>query len=113
MRLQQPLQPTLKTARWSSFTTAGEADKPRTNIRLDQFEAHIAELSRDEYSVMALLDILAAMRNREDLPDRTAITIDGTAASTTKMPGLAFRTPGYRSRSSCHRMLSIKAARKA
>ena len=55
----------------------GEIAFPSTNIRLAQFEAHIAELSSGPYTVMSVPDIVAAIRQGRELPDRTVgITID-------------------------------------
>ena len=55
----------------------GENAHPSTNIRLDQFEAHIAELTRGDYVVLPLPEIVAALRSGRSLPERTvAITID-------------------------------------
>ena len=60
----------------------GEADHPSTNIRIDQFEAHIAELRKQRYSVMAVSEIVAKVARGEILPDRTVgITIDDAYAS--------------------------------
>ncbi|MBS28271.1 MAG: chitin deacetylase [Alphaproteobacteria bacterium] len=55
----------------------GESAFPSTNIRLEQFDAHIAELSSGPYTVLPLPDIVAAIREGRELPDRAvAITID-------------------------------------
>lgn len=55
----------------------GESAFPSTNIRLAQFEAHIAELASGPYTVMSVPDIVAAIREGRELPDRTVgITID-------------------------------------
>ncbi len=55
----------------------GESAHPSTNIRLDQFEAHIEELQSGGYTVLPVPDILAAIRSDRPLPDRTiGITID-------------------------------------
>jgi peptidoglycan/xylan/chitin deacetylase (PgdA/CDA1 family) len=55
----------------------GENEFPSTNIRLEQFEAHIAELSSGPYTVMSVPDIVTAIREGRELPDRTVgITID-------------------------------------
>jgi peptidoglycan/xylan/chitin deacetylase (PgdA/CDA1 family) len=55
----------------------GESAYPATNIRLDQFEAHIEELQSGSYTVLSVPDILAALRSGEPLPERTVgITID-------------------------------------
>ncbi len=55
----------------------GENDFPSTNIRIDQFEAHIRELTGDRMTVLGVPEILTALREGTTLPDRTmAITID-------------------------------------
>ena len=60
----------------------GEADLPSTNIRLAQFEAHIAELTSGRYTVLPLPDIVAALKDGRALPERTVgISIDDAFAS--------------------------------
>ncbi len=55
----------------------GESDYPSTNIRLEQFEEHIKELSTGGYSVLPAEQAVEALRNGRQLPDRTVvITID-------------------------------------
>ncbi len=55
----------------------GESDRPATNIRVDQFEAHIRELTGDRMTAMGVPEILAALRDGKALPDHAmAITID-------------------------------------
>jgi peptidoglycan/xylan/chitin deacetylase (PgdA/CDA1 family) len=55
----------------------GEDRYPSTNVRLDQFEAHIAELKSGGYHFLPLSQIVDAIRNSQPLPDRTiAITVD-------------------------------------
>lgn len=55
----------------------GEDDYPSTNIALDQFAAHIAELRTGGYTVLPLPDIVAALKDGSALPDHAlAITID-------------------------------------
>ncbi len=55
----------------------GENAYPSTNIRLRQFEAHLAELTNGRYTVKSLPDILAALRDGTGLPERTiGISID-------------------------------------
>lgn len=55
----------------------GESEWPTSNIRLDQFEAHLQELKSGGFNVLPLPDILERMRSGADLPNRTvAITID-------------------------------------
>jgi len=60
----------------------GESDFPSTNIRLEQFEAHIAELKSGAYTVLPLPEVVAALTQGRELQDRTvAITIDDAYAS--------------------------------
>ncbi len=55
----------------------GEDHLPSTNIRIDQFESHIAELSSGGYHVLPVPEILSALREGRALPKRTVgITID-------------------------------------
>jgi peptidoglycan/xylan/chitin deacetylase (PgdA/CDA1 family) len=57
----------------------GENTVPSTNIRLEQFDAHIAELTRPGagYAVLPLPEIAAKLKSGERLPDRAvAITAD-------------------------------------
>lgn len=55
----------------------GEADYPSTNVTIDQFEAHLGELTRGGYTVLPLPEIVNAIRDGRALPDRSvAITID-------------------------------------
>ncbi len=55
----------------------GENDNPATNIRIDQFEAHVRELTSGRRTVLGVPEILAALREGEALPDHAvAITID-------------------------------------
>lgn len=55
----------------------GESAYPSTNTRLDQLDAHLAELAKPEYTVLPLPDIVAKIRAGETLPDRTVgISID-------------------------------------
>ncbi len=55
----------------------GDGRYPSTNIRMEQFKKHVAELKKDKYTVLPLPEIVAALRNDEPLPDRAvAITVD-------------------------------------
>lgn len=55
----------------------GDERYPSTNIRMEQFKQHIAELKKDKYTVMPLPEIVEALKNDRRLPDRAvAITID-------------------------------------
>lgn len=74
-----------RASEWATILTYnrfGEDGDPYNTIRLDQFEAHLAEITRGGYTVMPLGEIIAALRNRQPLPDRTlAITIDDSHGS--------------------------------
>lgn len=60
----------------------GDDRAPVSNTRLDQLEAHLAELKSGGYVVLPLPEILAAFREGRPLPDRAvAVTIDDAAAS--------------------------------
>ncbi|MFQ5958585.1 MAG: polysaccharide deacetylase family protein [Alphaproteobacteria bacterium] len=60
----------------------GEDTIASTNIRLDQFEAHLEELATGGYAVLPVPEILAALRQGRELPDRAVgITIDDAYAS--------------------------------
>ena len=55
----------------------GESEFPTSNIRLDQFEAHLQEIRTGGYTVLSVPEILERLRTGTDLPDRTVgITID-------------------------------------
>lgn len=60
----------------------GETEYPSTSIGMDQFAAHIEELTSGKYTVLPLSDVVAAIRAGTPLPDRTvAITIDDAYSS--------------------------------
>ncbi|MBE9552023.1 MAG: polysaccharide deacetylase family protein [Proteobacteria bacterium] len=55
----------------------GEDSYPGTNVRIDQFEAHIKELAEGPYTVLPVSEIVSALRSGKKLPDRTVgITVD-------------------------------------
>ncbi len=61
----------------------GENEHPSTNIRLEQFEAHIAELTSGAYTVLPVSEIVKKLKAGEPLPDRTVgITVDDAYRST-------------------------------
>ncbi|SLN19562.1 polysaccharide deacetylase family protein [Oceanibacterium hippocampi] len=69
-----------RAADWATvvmYHRFGEDSAPSTNIRLDQFDVHLAELASGAYTPMAVDAILARLAAGEALPDRTvAITVD-------------------------------------
>ena len=55
----------------------GENRYPTTSVRLDQFDAQIAELTSGNYHFMRLGDIVQKLKAKEELPERTVtITVD-------------------------------------
>ncbi|MDF1733195.1 MAG: polysaccharide deacetylase family protein [Minwuia sp.] len=55
----------------------GEDDVPLTNIRLEQFEAHLEHLETEGYSVLPLATVLDALADGKPLPEKAiAITAD-------------------------------------
>lgn len=55
----------------------GDDRYPSTNIRLDQFESHVAELKSGGYHVLPVPEIVSAIRDGKPLPDRAVgITVD-------------------------------------
>ena len=55
----------------------GESVHPSTNIRLEQFEAHLSELAKPQYTVLPIPEIVARLRADQPLPHRTVgISID-------------------------------------
>lgn len=60
----------------------GEDGFPATNIRMDQFDAHIQEIKTGGYNVMPLGELVDKLKAGTPLPDKTlAITIDDGYAS--------------------------------
>jgi peptidoglycan/xylan/chitin deacetylase (PgdA/CDA1 family) len=60
----------------------GDGRYPTTNIRLDQFEAHLRELKAGGHVVLPLPKVVEAMRTGAELPDKAvAITIDDAWSS--------------------------------
>ncbi|MDJ0894244.1 MAG: polysaccharide deacetylase family protein [Alphaproteobacteria bacterium] len=68
-------------ADWASvlvYQRFGIEGRSSTNIRLDQFEAHLAELKAGGYTVASLADVIDAFETGAELADRTVVlTIDG------------------------------------
>ncbi len=55
----------------------GESDYPSTNVTMAQFRAHIAELQDGDYNVIALDELVAAVRDGTPLPPRTvSLSVD-------------------------------------
>jgi peptidoglycan/xylan/chitin deacetylase (PgdA/CDA1 family) len=78
------------------FHRFGEVDVPSTNIRLEQFQAHLAELKSGGYAVMGLPEIIQAMSDGQPLPDRTiGLTIDDAFLSAYTKAWPALRDAGF------------------
>lgn len=55
----------------------GEPDLPSTNIKMDQFRAHLSVLEKRDQPVLPLADMMARVKAGDPLPDRAiAITVD-------------------------------------
>lgn len=55
----------------------GDGRHPSTNVTLEQFEAHLAELRDGKYRVLPLPEIVTALKNGAPLPDRAVgLSID-------------------------------------
>jgi peptidoglycan/xylan/chitin deacetylase (PgdA/CDA1 family) len=55
----------------------GESGLPATNIRIEQFEAHLKELTEGDYRVRPLGEIVTTLKSGQPLPGRNvALTID-------------------------------------
>ncbi len=55
----------------------GEDGLPSTNIKLDQFDAHISELLNGGYTVVALSEVVRRLKAKEPFAEKTiAITVD-------------------------------------
>ncbi len=73
----------------------GDERYPATNIAVEQFEAHIAELVSGGYKVLPVPEIVAALKAGRDLPDRTVgITIDDAYESVYRVAWPRFKAAG-------------------
>ena len=65
-----------------SYSRFGDDELPSSSIRVDQFEAHLRELTSGGYNVLPLSEIADALRSGRPLPDRAVgIAIDDTHRS--------------------------------
>lgn len=65
-----------------SYTRFGDDELPSSSVRVDQFEAHLRELTSGGYAVLPLTEIAAALRAGRPLPERAVgIAIDDTHIS--------------------------------
>lgn len=61
-----------------AYHRVGEDAFPETNIRTQQFAAHVTELKEGQYNILPLPQIIKAQKNDEQLPTHSiAITFDG------------------------------------
>ena len=73
----------------------GETDYPSTNIRIEQFEAHLAELASGAYHVVALPEITAALTSGRTLAERSvAVTVDDAYLSVYRQAWPRFQAAG-------------------
>lgn len=63
----------------------GEVDHAQTNITVEQFERHLAELKNPKYTVLPIPEILRKLKSGTSLPERTiGISIDDAFLSVFK-----------------------------
>lgn len=74
----------------------GEDRYPSTSIRVEQFEAQLKYLHDNEYTVVPLTDVMAAINDSKPLPEHAiAITIDDAYQSVYKVAYPLLREYGY------------------
>ena len=74
----------------------GEDRYPSTSIRIDQFEAQLKYLRDNEYTVVPITDVIAALNDDRPLPPRAvAITIDDAYRSVYEIGYPRLREYGY------------------
>ncbi len=74
----------------------GEDRFPSTNIRVQQFEAHLEHLRDGDYTVVPLADVLDAVSGSATLPERAvAITIDDAYRSVYDVAYPRFKAYGF------------------
>jgi peptidoglycan/xylan/chitin deacetylase (PgdA/CDA1 family) len=77
---EQPREPA--SAVVMMYHRFGEHAWPSTNIRIDQFEAHLKELATGKYTVRPVADIVDALKTDRPLPDKTVgLSIDDAFVS--------------------------------
>lgn len=60
------------------YFTVGRDETPVSNVTVDQFKAHLAELAAGDYNVISLPDMAAAYKSGRPVPPNSvAITFDG------------------------------------
>ena len=65
-----------------SYNAVGDDAFPSTNLRIEQFDAHLQEILSGEYNVLSLKDALRTLENKEPLPSKAiAITFEGAHSS--------------------------------
>jgi len=73
----------------------GDNDHPSTNLRLEQLDAHISELTSGDYTVLALPEIVRRLQTGEDFPEKTVgISIDDAYLSVFKEAWPRFKKAG-------------------
>lgn len=73
----------------------GDGRHPSTNIRIKQFEAHLKELQSGKYTVVKLPEIIAALKSKKPLPERTVgLSIDDAFISVYREAWPRFKKAG-------------------
>ncbi len=80
LKAQTMVEP--RSATIFSYSRFGDDELPSSSIRVDQFEAHLRELTTGGYAVLPLAEIADALNAGRPLPERAVgIAIDDTHAS--------------------------------
>lgn len=67
------------------YQRIGEDLYPATNLNTEQFNAHIEELTSEDYNIASMKEVASALQNNNRLPDKTVvITFDGAYKSALK-----------------------------
>ena len=80
--LAKPIEADKSAARILVYYGIGNDSSPATNVTIEQFNTHIAQLVRGEYNVIALPDMIEAYRQNQPLPKNSVVlTFDGSHKS--------------------------------
>ncbi len=65
-----------------AYQNIGQDNAPENNLRIEQFNDHLDEIKRADYNVIALPDLITALKTQTPLPEKTiVITFEGALRS--------------------------------
>lgn len=74
----QALEVDSKSAVILAYSRINEDNYSQSSLRIDDFKSHILEIKSGDYNVIPLPELIDALHNAQDLPERTiAITFEG------------------------------------